>query len=887
MSSRPVRALITLLAAAAAGSWACSDSGDNGPPPPPEPRATTITLVSGGGQTATVDQTLPSAVVVRVDDQNGDPMAGQSISFAVTAGGGSIDPASATTDNGGQASTSWTLGTVAGAQQIRATVTGVTGLEALVNATANPDVAHAAEIVHGNDQIGIISELLFDSLVVQVSDQFGNGVAGHSVTFTATAGSGSVSPTDATTDADGKAFTRWTLGSTIGNQAVDVDAGGLQNEPLSFTAEGTNLTITSITPDPLVELQAATITGTGFSTTPANNTVLVEGVAGTVTASTSTSITFTVPDFDCKPARDVSVQVQVGGSNSMPETRALDPAGTVVTVGVGEQQVVRAPDDLCLQFAETTENQQYLIGVQSTSETVTNVTPITLAGAKDPAAPAPPAVAPAQAALPLGGVDLLDSPRAQRWLQHRLAEIELRDMERRLLPRPPAGFAAAAAAGYGPTRVPPDVEEGDVVPIKFPDVESLDFCNEFINITTVVKKKGTRGIWLEDQDNPVSGFTDTDYQSLSDQLDSPIYTKDVEYFGDPSDLDANDRIVVVVTKRVNEREGVLGFVVSSDLVSTVVCPSSNEAEVYYARAPDEGGTACTGCPDYPRSTAIVDAPFLIAHEFAHIIQFSSRIQAGAATFQSRWELEGQATLAEEVVGFAFEGKAPGNDYGISVILNTDDDSDVDWYSNAIADLGLYFGWDPHTGPDAKIGTAPHECSWLARDDEGNDGPCTPIRQVYGTPWTLLRWMSDHFGPGMGGDAAVQRALVAEDGAGYASVENVLGVQIEDVLAQWAAMLWADNRVPGLTTRLTLPSWDLFDIFYGVDPISSQFIRPALRLAPKAATFTDFSASANVRAASTYYTLISSVGRPTFAVKARGDTGGDLPSHMQVWIVRTQ
>jgi hypothetical protein len=751
-------------------------------------------------------------------------------------------------------------------------------------------------VAHGDNQVGIVSAALFDSVVVKVFDQYGNAVPDHAVTFAVgSGGTGSVDPTSTTTDAAGEAWTRWTLGPEIAMQTVDVDAGGLKNEPLSFSAQGTNLTVTQIAPDPIVEGQSATITGTGFSGTPADNTVLVAGVAGTVTASTPTSITFTVPTLDCQPAQDVSVQAFVSGLPTVPTNHPMTPAA-FVSLQVGEQLRVEDPNDFCFQLAASGSAEEYLIGVQAVGETMDRLTEIAVTGAKDPAAPAPPALLPSLLAAPRLGSDPLsrETARTRRWAAHREAEAELRAMERRLIPHPRAFPRARASAG-GPYRVPPTVTVGDTLPFKVPDLDHPDgFCDNFFDITTVVRVVGTKGIWLEDVANPTPGYTTADFQSLSDQLDDPIYDKDVEYFGNPSDLDANSRIVVVVTERVNDRITTLGFVVSSDMFPNAAqptgCPSSNEAEVYYAKAPDPTGSACPSCTAYPVDEAIVDAPFLIAHEFAHIIQFGRRIESlTAIDFQSRWELEGQATFAEEVVGFAYQGRSSGQDYGLAEAFDVDNLSQVAWYANGFVDLAVYFGW---LGFDSKTSAAPHECTWVGRASDGPIGPCLESRNRYGTPWTLLRWLSDHLGASFpGGGAGVQRALIDGDIAGFANVEAELGVDMNEVLAKWAAMLYVDGR-PGFVPfdpEVTLPSWNLYDIYYGsaTIPGGGFQLREALRLEPQTSVFGDFSRSASVRDASSYYLLVSGASRPAVAIKARDGTDNPLPAHMQYWIVRTQ
>ena len=52
-------------------------------------------------------------------------MAGAAVAFAVTAGNGVTSPRVAITDAAGQASATWTLGTIAGPNQVTASVMGV------------------------------------------------------------------------------------------------------------------------------------------------------------------------------------------------------------------------------------------------------------------------------------------------------------------------------------------------------------------------------------------------------------------------------------------------------------------------------------------------------------------------------------------------------------------------------------------------------------------------------------------------------------------------------------------------------------------------------------------------------------------------------------------
>lgn len=194
-----------------------------------------VQKTGGDTQTGEVGTTLPEPLEVRVDDRLGVPIAGISVGFTVTAGGGSVGSASVTTSSQGKARTTWTLGTVAGASQ--AVVASVQGKTASFSATAVAGPPDSLVKVRGDNQSAPAGTALPESLAVRVADRFGNPIAGHSVSFTVTSGGGSVSPASANTGADGRARTQWTLGSTPGTQTVEArTAAATKGSPASFTA---------------------------------------------------------------------------------------------------------------------------------------------------------------------------------------------------------------------------------------------------------------------------------------------------------------------------------------------------------------------------------------------------------------------------------------------------------------------------------------------------------------------------------------------------------------------------------------------------------------------------------------------------------------------------
>jgi hypothetical protein len=86
---------------------------------------TTITRTTQDNQLGTVAQPLTPAPSVRVEDRYGNPVPGAPVTFAVTAGGGSVTGGSTATNAAGLASVgSWTLGATAGTNTLTATVAG-------------------------------------------------------------------------------------------------------------------------------------------------------------------------------------------------------------------------------------------------------------------------------------------------------------------------------------------------------------------------------------------------------------------------------------------------------------------------------------------------------------------------------------------------------------------------------------------------------------------------------------------------------------------------------------------------------------------------------------------------------------------------------------------
>ena len=209
---------------------------------PADAAATRIAIAAGDGQQGAVGSALAESIAVLVSDPTGRPVMGQPVAFGVTAGeGASLTPDTVMTGADGRAGARWILGRKVGTQQAKADLV-VPGADApsrvMFSASASPGSAERLTRVSGDDQSAPAGSLLPDSLVVRADDQFGNPVAGVSVSW-AVSGGGSVSPSRVTTAANGRAAVRRILGSQAGAQGATASASGLTGSPVAFTHSAT------------------------------------------------------------------------------------------------------------------------------------------------------------------------------------------------------------------------------------------------------------------------------------------------------------------------------------------------------------------------------------------------------------------------------------------------------------------------------------------------------------------------------------------------------------------------------------------------------------------------------------------------------------------------
>jgi hypothetical protein len=166
--------------------------------------------------------------------------------------------------------------------------------------------ASALAIVSGNGQTGFVGVTLSQPLVVRVTSNTNASLAGAVVTFQVTKGSATVSPATASTDANGRAQTIVTLGSTPGS--VEVTA----------TVQGTGLTQTFV-------ITAGSASGTtiacqSMNPTTVTNGQVLSGIAGTgiCIAGVSASADYALIPFNASNADSAISATDVTGRGISP-----------------------------------------------------------------------------------------------------------------------------------------------------------------------------------------------------------------------------------------------------------------------------------------------------------------------------------------------------------------------------------------------------------------------------------------------------------------------------------------------------------------------------------------------------------------------------------------
>ena len=218
-----------------------------------------ITVVSGNNQSANPGAALAAPLVADVVDANGNPLAGQQVTWTVSpAAAAKVSSNTSTSDTTGQVSTTVTLSaSAAGSIQVIATTSN--GKTLTFTVTVNLTITGITK-VSGDNQSAPAGANFPQSLVVQVGTPAGQSAAGIQVQFSSSGAPATLSASSAVTDSSGQARVNVQAGTTPGTITVTATVSG---SSVSFT-------LTVIPPGPSIS-GASFLNGAGFFPSSGNN----------------------------------------------------------------------------------------------------------------------------------------------------------------------------------------------------------------------------------------------------------------------------------------------------------------------------------------------------------------------------------------------------------------------------------------------------------------------------------------------------------------------------------------------------------------------------------------------------------------------------------------
>src|SRR5690349_5028951 len=479
-----------------------------------------------------------------------------------------------------------------------------------------------------------------------------------------------------------------------------------------------------------------------------------------------------------KPVRGVACQPASGSGpvtlgTLTGTTVNCSQGGTLIELAGGGASYLLVPEFATGNVAITTT--QFTLGTPNASRAVAAAPPAALGalglgasalGAGALAAPAP------------GGVH---SPSRQRWFDARL-----RAADRAILrSRPPAAARLAAGRGVASARVAaPDVGSFRA----FRVIASADnsTTTTFKTVNARLAYVGANILLYVDTLTSASGFANGDLSGIGTLFDQTLFPIDINAFGQPSDIDQNGHLIMLMTPVVNALVTaaecmtggfVAGFFTGYDLASSST--DSNQGEVFYTIAPDPTGVSSCAhtVADIERT---VPATFL--HEMQHLINFSQHVIVHNANVEEEgWLDEGLSIVAEELGSRYYEQRYPSPS-GRTNPLQLFPDSSQGFIGSLLADSYSYL-LKPDTATVTLHTDADNGLAWR------------------GSVWLLARWLGDLEGE------QVYKRLEETTLTGTANIEAATGEPFQRLFADFGIALYTDS-IPGVA-RSAVPRANRF------------------------------------------------------------------------------
>ncbi|MDA1104764.1 MAG: IPT/TIG domain-containing protein [Gemmatimonadetes bacterium] len=666
-----------------------------------------------------------------------------------------------------------------------------------------------ALVASGDSQYGTPGQTLQTPLQVVVraiSTQIPQ--EGTTVLWTVESGDASiVGLSTALTDSTGSSSVRVRLGNGTGEITIRATVENQEQARAQFRVFNVDRPVLdAVSPASAVPGASITLTGSNFSPDPEQNVVLFSGIRGRVSAASSTQLTVTVPE--CLPARDVAVRVQLGVVGSGALALSVAAGGTVRALQVGETFDATDAGGYSCPTVPGDGSAKYLAIVYSASTVGAASHPFafTALSATSPlAVHAPGSLRPTIPPL------ALEPPDAQAlWDEH------LREREADLT----LGRRRPGAIG------PQAVDRMDAPPVQGEQRTFQVFRNSggFTQVTAVAEHVGDRVALFVDRNAPAGGYTKSDLQLFSARFDDVIHPVVTGAFGAVSDLDANQRVVILTTPEVNSLtpKGATGFV-GGFFFGLDLLPEregSNGGEIFYTLVPDPLGVHSD---PRPKAALLELVPGILAHEFQHMVHFNERVLVrDAESNEAIWLSESLAQFAEELV--AREYSRLGDAAGTELFRDGTRDRSRRYLS----------------GTDS--------VSLIVSAGQGS-------LAERGAGLLNMMYLADRFGTDLVG------RLTRTTRTGISNVEAETGTQWPDVLSDWWSAVYLDGPGPE-TGNLVYPGVDL-----------RSFLGNPFPLVPPDLGSGDVSRSGALRSSAAAYYIVSPSAGGSTTLRVAGEAGG--------------
>ncbi len=308
----------------------------------------------------------------------------------------------------------------------------------------------------------------------------------------------------------------------------------------------------------------------------------------------------------------------------------------------------------------------------------------------------------------------------------------------------------------------------------------------FSTVTAQLAYLGSNVYLYIDVNAPTNGFTPVQLTNFGQLFDQTLYDIGVGAFGQPSDLDQNGHIIMLMSQVVNADTPasacattgyVAGFFDSEDF-NGPTDPNSNQGEIFYSIVPDPTGiTSCT----HTVSDIGATLPATFLHELQHLINFSQHVVVNHINPMSSSMDEGLSIVAEELGSLYYEQKCPPP----SCRTNASQlfpDSSQGFIQGFFNDSYLY-ALLPDTASLTLHNDSENGFSWRGGD------------------WLLMRYLGDQYG----NNFFKQMEQGVADGPSAATAAT--GVPFATLFANFGLALYTDS-FPGLP-RATAPAVNRF------------------------------------------------------------------------------